>query len=269
MPAWLPLLNLTVEHGYYVSGRCGDARIRLVDDCRHAISALDVIARDETGRFGLHYSDARRAVLEAMAADARDGLTIDLQIGFAPAFANYTLGGLPGNTRLTLDRQAGLRETDGRYRLHESQCLVLERIGMPALREPPVISVSLPILPEDLGNLPLDCLIRFAPRATHWMYLLTGSWNVEAMRIVDRDGAIEFSRQPPARLDDGQSAEVFLSNRPIELNERPPQAFELRQTINGFEKIMVKRLPTANASHFHREVRDGSAILVSQIYVHC
>ncbi|WP_085315877.1 hypothetical protein [Derxia lacustris] len=275
MASYRPLLRLTVEHGYFSDGLCRTARFAPAADFLRIAAAFGGIVRNIGSGIELHYDSERQDVLADLIGDATEPLTIRLDIRFDADFANYTAGGLLGRQTLSLSARDRAIDADGRIRLHSDATLDFsERSAEHSQSARPgseatEIGLSIALGPDDLARLPLDCVMRFAPRSAYWKYLLVGDWPVEQLRIVDNDGQIDFTPTGNEALGAGQQASGFISARPLVIQQRSSCRFELRQSVDGIDKVMVKRLPVADASHFHRELRDGMPALLSEIYIHC
>ncbi len=68
-------------------------------------------------------------------------------------------------------------------------------------------------------------------------------------------------------LPGNKRAQVFISNAPIPMREVHGQRFQLKENGQMGEKVLIKRLPNAVVSQINREVVDGRAVLVSEMYV--
>jgi len=270
------LMTLQIEHGYFSDSICRSVSIALAPESRQQLDAMQGISRPLPGRLELYYREDYLDCAETMFLGSKPA-QLSFILDFDAQFSNYTAGGLLGRQYLTVGAGDCVLEEDGRIRLHQNVECNLSELPM-ASRYPQewgrkAAGIDLTIeIPVANTSLPLpNCVLRLAARKTQWKYLFIGLWHNENMRIVDSnsDEPIEFTPGCTETLANGQSAIAIRSTTTLDLTQQSRRHFELRQFVDGIDKIMVKRLPVANHIHFNREVRDGVATLISEIYVHC
>jgi hypothetical protein len=144
----------------------------------------------------------------------------------------------------------------------------------PAARAIPLGVIVLPINASTSGTqadweaaLGGDYRLQLHARSTVWKYLLLGDWQDHTLRLVDPQNQIAFSPPSAETLPDGRRALVIRSSTAIELQERPQQRFQLRDSSSTPEKVLIQRLPAAAPRGLYREDADDATSTVSEIFV--
>lgn len=201
-----------------------------------------------------------------------------------PYFRQYTSGmGSDTNAVFSLDAKDGVREDDGRIRLHAAECIThsdrMTKPNTPTMLDQktvPRIDVRLAV---DVGALEHNAYasemggarycIRFAARETFWQYNIVCDESADEFSIIDSSNKIDFDACGPRRLANGRMAKTFRSKTAIPLQERSSQRFQLQQQEQNQERVIVKRLPVASAGQLSMEEQAGAPRWISEIYVHC
>jgi hypothetical protein len=294
---YLPLFDFEVQHTFFPEGRCANAlRFVLAPASARLLERSGLVARTTEAGVALFADGSRLEALRLIVQDAEEPLCL-IWLAYAadPLFGNYTEGlvyppeGIPmfdsddavaeGQTgRWRLQRAAYVSAADARPLEDETVARALS--GKPQ-RVPPLFVVTLGLGAVRSGSSsdgaaatkawlpdPKRYVLRFATRTTVWKYWLIGDWAASQPQVVDPDGKASFLQAQEAALPDGRPALTIRSVAPIEIFRRSPFRFQLRAGAGGHERVLVKRLPVADAAQLTREAGAPGGSVVSEIYVH-
>jgi hypothetical protein len=145
----------------------------------------------------------------------------------------------------------------------------------PGRVNPPLATLALPLVPDGVDSLDawssmadMRYRLRLRSPRTVWKYVLTGDWQDRKLSIVDARGDVEFTAVKRELLPDGQAVLVARSTSAIELQERPPQRFQLHDVSTSPERTLISRLPGAAPQRLWRETVEGEPTVVSEIFIH-
>lgn len=145
----------------------------------------------------------------------------------------------------------------------------------PGRVNPPLATLALPLVPKGVESLEAwsssagtRYRLRLRSPRTVWKYVLTGDWQDLKLSIVDARGDVVFTAVKRELLPDGQAVLVARSTSAIELQERPPQRFQLHDVSTLPERTLISRLPGAAPQRLWREMVEGEPTIVSEIFVH-
>jgi hypothetical protein len=122
-------------------------------------------------------------------------------------------------------------------------------------------------LEQRLAGPPDAYYVRFAAPSTYWKYYLLGKLSTRQLSIVDLDGHTDFEPLGQTTLNSAQPALAFRSTAPIALRQHSGCRFQLRERGAGGERVLFKRLPVAGTGQLSREIINGDAFAVSEIYL--
>ncbi len=267
MTRWAPLLEVTVEHGFFADGLARGLRFEPTEDTVAWLRGHDAVCR-ETGA----------GLLVALPVDrtaaADDPQRLTWRVHSSDALLAGVTEGLPGRAPELLHWCATL-VLDDPTRLHAAPTAGMADawpLTWPAVsaaldhstrRQPPVALLSVP-----LPTASVQYQVRLAPRSTVWKYWLLGDWSADPLQVVDPAHEVVFTDPVSEPLGDGRVALAVRSRSGIALAQRSEARFQLRSRGAAVERVLVKRLPVAGADHFARETIHGVTTLVSEIYVH-
>lgn len=292
MGAYHRLLEIELQHGFYVGQCCPGLRFVPTAASLALIERIGALTRATPSGL-LLLADGEQIERHLVDDDDTEAVLSWFLQAEDPNFRNATAGlGRPRHELMVFDaRHAVPDEAADLNRLHPASVAgeneLVRRSALDAgealelmrLPQPPYALVRVPLQAlrraQTEGNA-ARYLIRFAPRATVWSYWFVGAWTEPALQVADLAGDVDFEPMPPARLADGRSALVFRSTRPIALQQRPSECFQLHcrseESFAGAStrasRVLVKRLPVAAPRHFSREVIGEADALVSEIFVH-
>jgi hypothetical protein len=151
-----------------------------------------------------------------------------------------------------------------------------EPVVLPGVVHPRRASVQAPAFVVTLrlaggrSDAPRRYLVALAARRTVWKYLLLGGWAPERPYVVDLDRAVEFEPATPDPVAGGEPALAIRSTVPLALQERSTRRFQLRgrpDHPDQGDRLLIQRLPAANAVQLGFDTRGNPPALVSEIYV--
>jgi hypothetical protein len=292
MGTYRPLLEIQVQHAYYVGGGCPGLQFKPTASSLEKLRQAGGVLRATASGLLLLIDGALAASWLAGNDDVAGGLTW-LMHAEDPAFWDATAAlGRPRQSLLLFDAaHAVADESTGAWRLHRSPTVSeLELMRPSASQDDDTIAlVPSPSPPFGLVRVPFSTLrqavassdttrylIRFAPRTTVWAYCLVGHWPEPALQVVDVARDVSFEPALPRHLADGREALVFRSTRSIALQQQPSEHCQLHSrnesdfggNSSRASRVLVKRLPAAAPRHFARDVIGGADVLVSEIFVH-
>jgi hypothetical protein len=260
MTRWAPLLEVTVEHGFFANGLARGLRFEPTEDTAAWLRGHDAVCRE---------SGAGLLVALPMDSEAAADEPAHLawRVHCNDALLAGVTEGLPSPGTELLHWCATL-VADDPTRLHTqiwplTWPAVAETLDPVARRQPPLALLSLP-----RPTAPMQVRVRLAPRRTVWKYWLLGDWSADPLQVVDPAREVDFTDPAPEPLGDGRVALAVRSQSSIVLAQRSEARFQLRSRGAAVERVLVKRLPVAGADHFARETIHGVTTLVSEIYVH-
>ena len=269
MARYLPLLNITAEHGFYANGLCRGLRFTPSADTAAWLQSVDAVCR-ETGA-GLLVLGVR-AGLRADGGDATPAPPLCWSLRCEdPRFAAVTAGLPAQRDELLVFRSSasGASAVEGQVWPRQWPA-VAEQLSAAQHKRPPLALLQLPVpvpVPGAQAG-PAQHSLRFAARAPIWKYCLVGPWSSDPLEVVAGAGEPGFGEPVSEQLDNGQRVLAFRSVAGIELRERSDKRFQLRARSAAADRVLVKRLPVAGADHFAHETIHGVSTLVSEIYVH-
>lgn len=255
------LMRLEVRHGFFSDGFARSLVFKAHAGTMTFLKRFGAIVRHDDHSLAVGVDDSQLAGMwsERMDRDEPRLLRFDLHCG-DPVHGYYTA---PVTT-------SGEPEDDGAVAANLDLSVVESgRVN------PPLATLALPLVPDALDNLDAwssapDTRYRLRLRSprTIWKYVLTGDWQDRELSIVDSRGDVEFTAMKRETLPDGQAVLVTRSTSPIELQERPPQRFQLHDVTTSPERTLISRLPGAAPQRLWRETVEGAPTVVSEIFVH-
>jgi hypothetical protein len=296
------LFDITVEHRYFADSYCRSLQWQPAGSVAGVLKNALCTWRTTTNGVSVYADVARTRLLKDMLAATVPPYSFGLSARTEdPLFRHYTDGiGSAPTAQFTLDSAKGVREGDGRIRLHAKECLSQDDRALQAIDEPLVYSQSRnPDMPREHRvqrpratapqfdiriGIDIDSFernassssaegsryrLRFAARQTFWQYNVLGELAPDELGVVDAADQIGFDAHGSRRLANGHIAHTFRSKTPIPLQERASQRFQLQAREQGAVRVLVKRLPVASAGQFSIEEHAGAPRWVSEIYVHC
>lgn len=277
------LFRISFEHLFFADGMLKGLRVAPSEACREMLRRAGVLLRLQDDGIAA-YADADTLARLRLHLDEAGGLLDMAFLVFAtdPHFAEYTLPALPRGQLLVFDSAHASADSGGRQMLHASPFVAASALmaldddalapilGKRGALAPPCMLVRL-ALTVSLVDEPAPARRRFYARfeaaASYWKYWLFGVASDTTASIADLGGDMQFDHVSGVELADKRRADVFLSRRQIAMREMPEARFQLRASTPSGDKVLIKRMPNASLGKRFRETRDGSELLVSEIFI--
>jgi hypothetical protein len=281
MTGYSTLFDIAIAHDYFIDGACPSVQIVPAAGCADLMRGYGMIWRTRPGRIHVSGAASGWAALRREVAASEGGLVLGFEMRSTDQyFDEYTALPMRSGELLWFDSRQATAPADGRRMLHATGRVAdtsFVRADAPALAG----LLTGPLLPLALVQVVLapgpDGLcagtlaparrrfgVHFGANALYWKYYLLGALRERPLFIRDLDDAVAFQEQ--ARVD-LPAAAVFLSQAPIALRDVPSQRFELRERDSFGDKVVIKRMPNARVGRRQRELVDGHAVLVSEIFI--
>lgn len=287
MGAFQLLFDLRVEHEYFADGATMQTDIDAGTDTRRRMTQFGMLVQPTTSGIMVLADSARLPMLREQIEQTGEALRLSFHLHSQdPHFAAYTLP-VPREGYVPVFDSRLAYSNDGTHQLlHPGACIsedaYVARDGIePDARHKPMslrpsVAIVHMVLGNQIGGLcHADCApaqrhfcLRFGAGHTYWKYLLFGDLRTRQASVVDLDNSVGFRRLDDVVFGPARSAAVYLSDRTIALRAIPPQCMQLREQASFGEKILIRRMPNARVGHCQRELVDGQAVLVSEIFIH-
>lgn len=290
MADYSPLFSFVVVHGFYDGGIVPGLRFVATPKSARLIDNAGLLVKSTSSGITVSYNKKDRESLQLYAADKEEPLELVFK-GYASdaSFRSRTDTSLAEKESLLyFNNHKKIVDGDDRIRLHDAEDVsIIDNIRLDSIqlqdvldhrerRLPPLFVVSIQITEEDLAQLdehssvvPKSYYIRFKERQVFWMYYLVGCLARENLFLVDVDGKADFICSGKTLLDDQRETIVFHTADRLSLKANLNYRFQLKEKDNGSEKVIIKRLPMADVTHFGRALIDGRDEVVSEIYINC
>jgi hypothetical protein len=270
MNAWLALLRLDVDHGYYADGRCRGLRFEPVEDTAAALRRADVHIRSDGSSLHLH------GPADALDAFDKQDHAAGLAWRIFATDAAFACGTedpakRPRQLLWVQGPEAGGGTTLQAVPMPLDDPRVAPLLTPRDRQLPPFALLWLPVAGLRAAAAPWRLRWPLTPRATFWKYCLLGDWPEPALAVVDLAGQTDFSAPTPDRLDDGTPMLAIRSRGRLPLAQRSIQRLQLRsrpEQDGRADKVLIRRLPTPAAQFLARDVIDGQPAVISEIHVH-
>jgi hypothetical protein len=291
METYLPLLSISVGHGYFSDGEWKGLDFDATPATMKVIKGADVLIKKTNNGIAAFYNKKRTDALSLYAADSNGELRFSFKVYSKDrTFANYTslAGQAIGNILVFDNRESVLDSEKAKLRLsrdefvsekdyREIEKLIAEGILDERERPvPPDFIVDVFIKPKkndssgnDLAWEHHDCVIKFNPRRSFWRYFLLGNMNRSDPSIIDIDNRIEFESCGDVVLAGNRPAKVFRSKEAIPVHEISTYRFQLKEQGEGGSRVLIKRLPVASEGRLGMDVINGKNEIVLETYINC
>lgn len=280
--AYQLIFRLAFEHAFFADGKLRALRIVPVAACFDMLRRAGLLLRNQDDGIAA-FGDAKAVErLRLHLAEGGGSLGMAFQVFFTDRhFFEYTVPARPAGQLLFLDTADATPDAQGRLMLHVTPCVpqsaFLARddermqaiLGKRILPPEPAMVLQVALTPGilDAAEVRERCFhVRFDAASSHWKYCLFRTDEAQ-VGIVDLAGEMEFDHCADVDIADGRRADVFLSKRAIPMREVAEVRFQLRAASAAGDKVLIKRMPNASVGRRFRHSRDGSEILVSELFV--
>lgn len=283
MGSYVQLFSIEIEHAFYAGVALPALQYVATADSAALIRRRGLLVRPTAGGIAV-FCEVGQPPL-AVAADEPASAVLAFKVSSSdPHFSRYTLPLSPTADALPyFHSDVAQPEADGRRRLHRSDFagqdtlqtarvpgLVAQHLDKPDLLMKPGFVLAVGLADEAGAADPAVVrryVVRFAAAKTIWKYYFVSEAEVGKVAIVDLDDEVRFVAGEPVSLPGNRRALVFLTEVEIEMRQRYAQRFQLREQSGMGERVLIKRLPHANAGRVSRERVHEKAALVSEIYI--
>jgi len=278
------LFSIDVEHAFVGATARLPLRCVLTPQTEQWLRRSDLLMRPHRNGVAVFCEEGRRRLLlEGLGKDDAPPLAFKF-FPMDPLFSRYTLPALQRQDKLLyFCSGAAVDEGSGRWRMHAGEYADDGRqfdIGEPALARHldrkdalsrPAFVVEIDPADQLAGQADTGAgvayYLRFSTRRSIWKYYFVSQADEAEIAIVDLDGEVRFVAGDPEQLPGNRRALVFVSEMEIEMRQRHAQRFQLREQSGMGERVLIKRLPNADAGRVTQELVGSKATLVSEIYI--
>jgi|GEM_PF-1576957 len=289
MSHYRQLFDLQIHHRYFAHGTGGDMDVVPTEATRRLLQATGLLWRSAPGSLGVLFNSDDTDTLISRIKDSSEELKLCFcLVSRDPAFSCYSdLQPAGDDSVYCFNNWTHQPNADGVTLLHSgdhvSSSDLVQRDSMLAqgyfssdtLRNPLCLTLIIDIdnsfLDKGRGLVCNQYRLDINARKTYWKYYLLHGFADRDLIIKHQsnNGETAFVDEGRQVLSNNQSARVFRTESPLQLQDRYGWQFQLRERTDTGEKILLKRLPLAGAGRLHREEIDGKPEFVSEIYVNC
>ncbi len=276
MASYQPLCRLNVRHRYFSSGYWAGLHYRPNEATARLLHNSDVLLRPSPQGLGLFFDADKHALLSLLAQEQQGYLHFCFHVS-APNrdFETYTQVPWQREQALLVFSNHQQAEqstlTHSEYVSTQDALPLNDAIAQGLLspleaRRPPdfVVALSVPYPNQQAAP---EFEIHFDTRCAYWHYYLLNSMQRPSLQVLDSDEHIQFVDCGPQTLSNGSPAQLFRSQPPIELYERSPLRFQLRELNDNGPKTLIKRLPVASQARLGLAQIDGAQEVVLECFV--
>lgn len=285
MGAYRLLLSVTVEHVYFLRANCKMLEFVLTGFCANQLRNADLLVKSSESGIAVYFDEEKINILRLR---AEDDLTLTFKIFSKDSnFFRYTSPGAPpDNAILFFSNRHITHDVSGKQMLHsdasvtENDWLDMAEIPSREVLErqdffvKPVFILQLSIT-IGAGGLCSDLLdaamrkfyIRFATNQTFWRYYVSGDLSKRNVCVTDLENIVHFTNLGNILLPGNREAIQLQSSKAIPLNEQPSQRFQLKESTDAGEKVLIRYLPNPVVDQVHGEILGDRLEYISEIYV--
>lgn len=285
--SYQPLFEIFFQHQYFADAACKFLSITPSDACREMMRKAGLLVRPSVSGVTVFCQFDHMDRLRDHVADADNALKLGFKIcSTDPHFPEYTLPPIRAAQLLFFDSRHASIDAAGRQMLHSSDFVseqsflsfdadeVASVLAGPCSPRRPSLIVQM-VLTNDADGLCSNSLdpalrrfgVHFAASQSRWKYYLFGPLAEKQVSICDLDGIVTFENSGRVAFPNQRSAIVFQSDSEISMCEIPGQRFQLKENASFGDRILIKRMPNARVGLRYRDVVDGQAILISEIFI--
>lgn len=285
MGAYRPLFNVSIEHTYFPDLSCKSLAFVPTHLSASLLNKAGLLLRPSKSGVSIFCEEDKMDVLRL---HAQDDFVLTFKVfSKDPYFSSYTLPSAKNdNMILCFSNQQVTKDLEGKQRLHrEAYASELDYLDMASAQlsdafEPKdylvkpcfviqirVTADALGLCSETLDEAERNFCIRYATNQTFWKYYILGDLAKRKIYIADLDNEIKFDELSDASLPEGHQGKVLQSLSAMPMQAMSGQRFQLRETGNIGDKVLIKRLPNACISRTDGKVVNGKIEIISEIYI--
>jgi hypothetical protein len=293
--SYLPLLSINLKHKYFASSHCEGLSFHPSPMTLAQSRNTGVMFASSMARVEVLFDKEKFTVLQMYAADVDEPLVFEFYlVSDEPRLSDFSsLGLFRRDEVLIFNKGLDIKIAD---HLDQRACYNLAKGTVVSgldfqrkasfeaysikdekrLNAPPLFFIRLQLSASDVSFLyemavnksqPVQFLAAIDNSRAHWEYRVNGPAVSEALSIIDRQGAVTFLLKNIEPSTSGKSTAVFRSDAEIELKERADNHFQLIEKRASGNKVVISRLPVAQAGKGYQEVIDNKLIKISEIFV--
>ncbi len=240
-----------------------------------------LLTRTMPNGIGVFYDSDQAKTLDLYLEDTQDPFALQYRVYSKDLFFKiYTEAVVYKENALPyFDNKNARDERQNRFRLHEAETVTgADLLPLDETRLNTVLTKKDRLVhPDFVVNIGMskrsdpakNYIIKFKARETYWKYYLLGNMARKEAYIADLSHQTEFEFTGSEPLQDKKLALTFRSKNPIPLRERLDCRFQLREKGTGNGKVLIKRLPVAEAKQISKETINGKESDISEIYINC
>ncbi len=281
------MFNISLEHTYFNSGKLSGVNFLPTAETQKLMHNVNLVSRKRPDGLTVFFDGEHLDALKLHASDEDDPLRVEFkcEVGHEN-FQNFTSSSVfEPNKTLYFDSANTQSQPLGKKYLHAEEFVSsAELVDSPSLqaahaniadrRSPSLGVISIQITDDELSELATgttqefnDYTIRFKARETYWKYFLIGEANREGAYLRDVNGEIEFEDLGEEQVADGRMARIFMTSKPIPMQDRAKPKLQLVITKNNRPKVLVSRLAVPTAKRINKVIHQDRELFVSEIYV--
>ena len=285
MGAYRLLVNVTVEHAYFLGQNCRTLDFVPAGACSVLLRKAGLLLRASESGVAVYFDEEK---IDILRLHAQDGLILTFKVFSKDRnFLRYTAPGAPPeNALLFFSNQQITRDAAAKQMLHSDpdvtavSWLELTADPLPEILDrkdylvKPVFILQLHIsagaqglCSDELDAAARRFYIHFTTNETHWKYYILGDLSKRNVYIADLDNALRFQNLGNVTLPGNRTALQLLSSEAIPMHELPDRRLQLKESTGTGDRVLIKRLPTASVEQVHAEVAGDAMKNISEIYI--
>ena len=284
---YLPLFDIVMDHQFFMNRMRDTLTVSPTGQTAALIDQLGLSSRQTPNGIRMLYEVQRLDTLQQVAISTQPILQLGFTLVTADhSFARYTEPICPDGSLFYFEQLSAHTESPDTYRLHrdpqvstaESDSLESPRVNevlQQADRDHSLLGVINIVLAPTASSVfdaqfnvtPRTYVIRFAARQAYWTYYLLGSFARDGLYMEDAKGEITFESLGEVSLPGDRTAWAFRSTTMLPLQDRYHNRFQIVDPNATGDRILMARMPGAEARQTHQERLNGIEVAISDIFI--
>ncbi len=285
MGAYQSLFSITVEHTYFADLACKSLEFVPTDASMSLLNNAGLLLKSSESGVAVFYDDDKMDILRL---HAEDNVALTFKVfPKDPYFSLYTIPAIQKDDAvLFFSNQQVTRDAVGKQMLHKDNYAsdqafvemnaeqlddVFERkdylVKPGFIVQVLITDEKTGLCSENLDAAARNYYIRFSTNQTFWKYYILGDLSKRQLYIADLENEIQFENIGNTTLPGAREAIMLQSSVAIHMQEQHQHRFQLRESGNMGDKVLIKRMPNANISHMNGEMVAGRMQNISEIYI--
>ncbi len=269
MAHFTPLFTLSVEHAFFVDGRCANLIFVATPATQRVLQQYQLVAKAGDTGFSIFVDQ------DFFVPFDRDALLRFEAFAQDPYFGFYTAE-TQGQAQPLYCTTKNITADNGGLVISKGPAAELQGATPASARIKPGTKTPLLIVDIELNGAefatavqdatPVSRSIRFNTRDIYWKYYFFGELAKLELAIHDLSSQMQVAFDPSDEVV-VKNGKAFISQTPIAMSSEPKQRFQLKDKNNS-GKTLIKRLPNAGVNLISKSMDlRGQQILVAEIYV--